>query len=157
MLARLPSTNGYIANGGRDIAAICRRNNTPRRKRRKHPKGKRQIIPNRIGIEMRPIEINNNSAYGHCEADTIVSGKKTASKAALAVVCQMKSKYLGIQKISSMKPAAFKQAIWKIKKRQTILSLTMDNGLENREHEQFGVPTYFCEHIFFLAEAKSRE
>jgi IS30 family transposase len=116
-----------------------------KKKRRKHPKGKRQIIPNRIGIEMRPIEINNNSAYGHCEADTIVSGKKTASKAALAVVCQMKSKYLGIQKISSMKPAAFKQAIWKIKKRQTILSLTMDNGLENREHEQFGVPTYFCD------------
>ena len=115
------------------------------RKRNKYPKSKRQIIPNRIGIEMRPAEINDNSAYGHCEGDTIVSGKKTGGKAALAVVCQMKSKYLGIQKIPSLKPAAFKQAVWKIKKRQTILSLTMDNGQENREHEQFGMPTYFCD------------
>jgi|WetSurMetagenome_2_1015567.scaffolds.fasta_scaffold314753_1 transposase, IS30 family len=115
------------------------------KKRRKNPKSKRQIIPNRIGIEMRPVEINNNSVYGHCEADTIVSGKKTGSKAALAVVCQRKSKYLGIQKIPSMKPAAFKQAIWKIKNSQTVLSLTLDNGLENREHEQFGMPTYYCD------------
>jgi IS30 family transposase len=116
-----------------------------KKKRNKYPAGKRQIIPNRIGIEMRPAEIGDNSVYGHCEADTIVSGKRTGSKAALAVVCQMKSKYLGIQKILSMKPAAFKQAIWKIKNSQAVLSLTLDNGLENREHEQFGVPTYFCD------------
>jgi len=116
-----------------------------KKKRKKYPKSKRQIIPNRIGIETRPAEINDNATYGHCEADTIVSGKKTGSKAALAVVCQRKSKYLGIQKIPSLKPAAFKLAIWKIKNSQTVLSLTLDNGLENREHEQFGMPTYYCD------------
>jgi len=116
-----------------------------KKKRKKYPKSKKQIIPNRIGIEMRPAEINDNDVYGHCEADTIVSGKKTGSKAALAVVCQRKSKYLGIRKILTMKPAAFKRAIWKIKNSQTVLSLTLDNGLENREHEQFGMATYFCD------------
>ena len=115
------------------------------KKRRKHPKGKRQIIPNRTGIEMRPMEINDNNVYGHCEADTIVSGKKTGSKAALTVVRQRKGQYLGLRKIPSMKPKVFKKSILDIKKTQIALSFTMDNGLENREHEQFGVPTYFCD------------
>lgn len=116
-----------------------------KKKRRKYPKGKRQMIPNRVGIEMRPMEINSNLVYGHCEADTIVSGKKTGSKAALAVVCQRKGQYLSLRKIPSMKPRAFKNSVLDIKKTQIILSFTMDNGLENREHEQFEAPTYFCD------------
>jgi IS30 family transposase len=115
------------------------------KKRREKPKIKKQIIPNRTGIEMRPMEINDNSVYGHCEADTIVSGKKTGSKAALTVVRQRKGQYLGLRKIPSMKPKVFKKSILDIKKTQIALSFTMDNGLENREHEQFGVPTYFCD------------
>lgn len=112
------------------------------RKRRK--KAKKQIIPNRIGIEMRPAEINNNVVFGHCEADTIVSGKKTGSKAALAVVCQRKGQYLGLRKMPSMKPKIFKEKILNIKKTQVILSFTLDNGIENRLHEEFGANTYFC-------------
>ena len=94
---------------------------------------------------MRPAEINNNSVYGHCEADTIVSGKKTGSKAALTVVCQRKCQYLGLRKIPSMKPKAFKKSILDIKKTQITLSFTMDNGQENRLHEEFGAATYFCD------------
>jgi len=112
------------------------------KKRRK--KTKKQIIPNRIGIEMRPKEINDNIVFGHCEADTIVSGKKTGSKAALAVVCQRKGNYLSLRKIPSLRPKVFKKAILDIKKTQLILSFTLDNGLENRLHEEFGVATYFC-------------
>ena len=115
------------------------------RKRRKHPKSRRQIIPNRVGIEMRPMEITSNSVYGHCEADTIVSGKKTGSKSALVVVCQRKGQYIGLRRIQTMKPRVFKKSILDIKKTQIILSLTMDNGQENREHEQFKTPTYFCD------------
>ena len=113
------------------------------RKRRK--KSKREIIPNRIGIEMRPEEINENTIYGHCEADTIVSGKKTGSKAALAVTCQRKGQYLGLRKIPSLRPREFKKAVLNIKKTQIILSFTLDNGLENRLHEELETDTYFCD------------
>jgi IS30 family transposase len=112
------------------------------RKRRK--KAKRQIIPNRIGIELRPKEINDNIVFGHCEADTIVSGKKTGSKAALAVTIQRNGAYLGLRKIPSLRPKEFKKAILDIKKTQVVLSFTLDNGLENRLHEEFGADTYFC-------------
>lgn len=115
----------------------------PRKRRKK--KTKKSLIPNRIGIEMRPTSINNNRRYGHCEADTIVSGKKTGSKNALAVTYQRKAKYIGISKITSLKPKEFNQAIFKIKNKQIIKSLTLDNGIENQYHEKLGVDTYFCD------------
>ena len=68
---------------------------------------KKSLIPNRIGIEMRPEVINNNKEYGHCETDTIVSGKKTGSKAALTITYQRKAKYVSIRKILSLKVPSF--------------------------------------------------
>jgi len=115
----------------------------PRKRRRK--KIKKSLIPNRIGIEMRPETINSNRQYGHCEADTIVSGKKTGSKNALTVTYQRKAKYISIRKILSLKPIEFNQAILKIKQKQIIRSLTFDNGIENRLHERLDVNTYFCD------------
>ena len=58
---------------------------------------------------MRPEAINSNQEYGHCEADTIVSGKKTGSKNALTVAYQRKAKYVGIRKIPSLRPDDFKK------------------------------------------------
>lgn len=114
-------------------------------KKRKKEKTKKSLIPNRIGIEMRPEEINNNEEYGHCEMDTIVSGKKTGSKEALVVVYQRKAKYVGIKKIKSLEPKKFNEAILKIQERQKIKSLTGDNGIENRLYEFLGIDTYFCD------------
>jgi len=115
------------------------------RTRGKSKKVKKCIIPNRIGIEMRPDYINNNSKYGHCEADTIVSGKKTGSKNALAVVYERKAKFISIRKIKSLKPENFRKAILEISGKQKIKSSTFDNGIENRLHEKFGFDTYFCD------------
>lgn len=114
-------------------------------KKRKNNKTKRVMIPNRIGIEMRPDSINNNEEYGHCETDTIVSGKKTGSKKALAVTYQRKARFIGIKKIPSLKPEEFNNAILHIKTKQKIKSLTYDNGIENRLHELLMIDTYFCD------------
>lgn len=114
-------------------------------KKRKAKKAKKSLIPNRIGIEMRPDVINNNVEYGHCEADTIVSGKKTGSKKALAVTYQRKAKYISIRKIPSLKPEDFNNALKDIQTKQKIFSFTYDNGIENRLHALLNVATYFCD------------
>ena len=114
-------------------------------KRRHAPKTKKTLIPNRIGIELRPDEINQRKNYGHYEGDTIVSGKKTASKKSLAVLQERKTKYVKIKKISSLKPILFNQAIEDMQKDiQKPKSMTLDNGIENTKYEKLKIDTYFC-------------
>jgi len=114
-------------------------------KKRKKKKTKRTLIPNRIGIEMRPKVVNTNKEYGHHETDTIVSGKKTKSKASLVVDYEKRSKYVSIRKIKSLKPKIFNLAVMDIdSKFVKIKTRTMDNGIENKFWEELGVDTYFC-------------
>lgn len=108
-------------------------------------KAKKQIIPNRIGIKMRPEYINNRSVGGHYEADTIVSGKKTGSKVALAVAYERKYAYTKIEKINNMRPDSFNTAIFNFKNEVIINSLTLDNGLENRYWEKLLTKVFFCD------------
>jgi len=114
-------------------------------KKRRLNKTKKHLIPHRIGIELRPSFINNNVEYGHCEADTIVSGKKTKSTSALVVNYQRKSKYVSIKKIPNLKPCEFNNAIAKFKHKQVIKSITLDNGIENQHHFKLNLDTYFCD------------
>jgi transposase, IS30 family len=116
------------------------------RKKRPLKKAKRTLIPNRIGIEMRPVEITRRQEFGHYEGDTIVSGKKTASKKSLAVLQERKAKYVKLKKIKSLRPACFNQAIENMQ--QDIAkpkSVTLDNGIENTKYEQLNIQTYFCD------------
>jgi len=123
---------------------LCCKRYKPRKRRCK--KAKRSLIPNRIGIEKRSNKANERKEYGHYEGDCIVSGKKTASKKSLAVIYERKSRYVGIKKIGSLKPKLFNKAIFEMTDELTsIKSLTLDNGIENRHWEEFGINTYFCE------------
>jgi IS30 family transposase len=116
-----------------------------RSKKRPVKKTKRTMISNRVGIEFRPEEINQRATYGHYEGDTIVSGKKTGSNEALAVNYERKARYVLIRKLDSLKPRLFVAAIVDMKKRVTIDSCTLDNGIENKDHGLFGVDVYFCD------------
>jgi IS30 family transposase len=120
-----------------------------RKKKRKPKKTEKVMIPNRVGIELRPIEANNGLNFGHFEGDTIVSGKNStgsSSKESLAVVYERKAKYIAARKISSMSPAQFNHGVKKIlsnlNQKET---MTLDNGIENRDHEDLGIDTYFCD------------
>ena len=117
-----------------------------RRKKRKSKKTEKAMIPNRIGIEHRPKEANEKINYGHFEGDTIVSGKSSRSKESLAVIYERKAKYLGARKISSLCPSELNRGVEKIlnilNRKET---MTLDNGIENREHEKLGIKTYFCD------------
>lgn len=106
---------------------------------------KRQLIPHRIGIEERPQGATNRTRYGHYEGDTMVSGKKTGSKAALSVISERKAKYLDARKIPDMRPRSHGNAVRDMIEEKKILSMTYDNGIENTTHGELPVPAFFCE------------
>ena len=119
-----------------------------KRKKRKEKKTRRELIPNRIGIEQRPSGVN--SEYGHYEGDTIVSGKRHHSKKALSVVYERKAKYVEIRKINNLKPKGNSQAMQiMFNKFNNPKTCTLDNGIENTKHEEFqketGIDTFFCD------------
>lgn len=115
------------------------------KRKRKSKRTEKVMIPNRVGIELRPKEATNGLHFGHLEADTIVSGKSSTSKESLAVVYETKAKYINAKKVSSLRPVDFNVGIGQIlsglNQKETI---TLDNGFENRWHEKLGIKTYFC-------------
>lgn len=136
----------YSVYGEQYCQYLFRKRHKIKKRKKDMNKIKTTIIPNRIGIETRPQEINDRKTYGHYESDTIVSGKKTASKKSLAVTIERKARYVFIEKIDSLKPELFNQAILKMKNKvKTIKTFTFDNGLENRWWEKLEIESYFCD------------
>jgi transposase, IS30 family len=117
-------------------------------KKRKKNKTKREMIPNRVGIEMRPKYIAKRKKCGHKEADLIVSGRKEpgSSKEALSVMIDRKGKYLNLKKIKRATAELFNRSIYEANKKLTrIDSMTLDNGKENSKWQEMNIEqVYFC-------------
>ena len=120
-----------------------------RKRKRKLKKTEKAMIPNRVGIEFRPNEANDGLNFGHFEGDTIVSGKNSTGslpKESLAVVYERKAKYIAARKIKSLSPKQLNLGVKKIlntlNQKET---MTLDNGIENRDHEKLGLQTFFCD------------
>jgi transposase, IS30 family len=112
--------------------------------RKKHKKKtKRILIPERVGIENRPLGATNRSRYGHYESDTIVSRK--GGTGAILVLIERKSRYVQLWKIPNLKPHGVSTRLTTIQDKLKIASITFDNGIENIYHQTIGVPTYFCD------------
>jgi len=109
------------------------------RKRSQKRKTKREMIPGRIPLDKRPRK------GIHAEGDLFVSPTKTKSQASGAVICVPDSKLLAGTMIKNKKPASMKLAVRSVVADLDIDDLTFDNGIENREHKQFGLPAYFCD------------
>ncbi len=112
------------------------------RKRRKK-KADREMIPDRVSIEKRPRGAKNRSRYGHFEGDTVVS--KRGGTGGMSVLIERKSRFLAVRKISSMSSKENLLKIRDMKRSLDMKSVTFDNGIENREHAEIGVPTFFCD------------
>jgi transposase, IS30 family len=91
----------------------------------------------------------NRTRYGHWEGDTVVSGKRTGGKAALAVCQERKTRLIGATLIPNLKPKVFATAVSVMLVGTKALSLTLDNGIENKRHKDItsatGVGVYFCD------------
>lgn len=112
-------------------------------KRRKPKKPAKSMIPNRTSIHERPESFA--AEYGHFEADTFVSGRTAGSSAAVAVAIETKADYLEMRKLSGMQPKLFAAAVRNMRRSVIMKSAALDNGIENRDHEAIGTPTFFCD------------
>lgn len=112
-------------------------------RKRKPKTAVKSMIPNRVSIHERPVSLVTE--YGHYEADTFVSGRHTGSKAAVAVAVETKADYIAMKKVPGMRPKLFARAVRTMRRTLVIKSATLDNGLENRDHEDIGTDTYFCD------------
>lgn len=109
----------------------------------------RGTIPDRVSVERRPVGATNRTRYGHWEADTVVSGKRTGGKAALAVAQERKTRLIGALLIPDLRPVSFAHATTKLLSGKKALSLTLDNGIENKQHGSItastGTSVFFCD------------
>lgn len=109
------------------------------KKKKRKKKTKKQIIPNRISLSLRPKE------GIHAEGDLFVSPIKSGSSKSGMVLCVPVAKMIVGTFIEDKSPEKMKMAVLDTIKSININDLTLDNGIENRKHEEFGVPTYFCD------------
>lgn len=120
-----------------------------RPKNRPAKRSDRTAIPNRVPLTERPLGATNRSRYGHWEADTMVSGKKTGGKAALAVTQERKTRLIGARLVPNLRPESFAVAAAGLLAGKKVLSLTLDNGIENRQHQDItsanGASVFFCD------------
>lgn len=112
----------------------------PRKQKRKK---KKTLIPNRIPLQMRSKAANERIQAGHWEGDAIVSSK--SGKGGVAVTQERLSRLLAAKIIRNLKPARYAKKIKHMLKNKIALSVTFDNGIENRNHQDIGVDTYFCD------------
>jgi len=120
-----------------------------RRRGRKKKRVKKEMIPNRIGIEYRSIAANERREYGHLEGDTIVSARHHHSKVSLFVIVDRKSRYVRLRKILNLKPLTGRLAMEEMISSLHFKTLTLDNGIENKDHEilsrNMDIDVYFCD------------
>ncbi len=159
----------YAPQGQRYAHRLPSRRYKPKKHRKN--KAKREMIPDRTPLSERPAGANNRTRYGHTSSDTMVSGKKTGSKVAVAGTIERKLRYVTLTKIPNLKPSTMNKGL-----KQNFANMdiaihtdTKDNGIENKHHKQIeqelGIPSYFCdpysswqkgeiEHIFKLVRAE---
>jgi len=87
----------------------------------------------------------NKTRYKHFEVDTAIAPKKVNNNQAIAVATERKSKLILAQKIKSLACSRMTKAVNSFTKQANILTLTADNGIENRHHEKWKAPTYFAD------------
>jgi IS30 family transposase len=113
--------------------------------KKRKPKTARVMIPDRVSIHERCLGAANRTRYGHWENDTIVSGKHTGSAAAISVAYERKARLVLARGIPNLKPESHARAVGQMIHNKKALSMTQDNGIENRDHQDLGIPTFFCD------------
>ena len=133
----------------RDLVVCLRYGNLKHRKKRVAGGSPRKTkIPNRVGIEERPKDVESREVFGHWEGDTMVSKK---SRVVLQSLVERKSRLVLLRLLSGRTAAETANSV--IKRLGKFPSharrtLTLDNGTENAGHAQItsalGTKCYFA-------------
>jgi IS30 family transposase len=111
-----------------------------RRKKKGTPK--RVMIPNRIWIDDRPKAVDSRETIGHWEGDTL--GSKRGETLNVLGSIERKSRFLVADILPNRKPALSAKKLHQWNLKYHFQSITLDNGIEFRNHEQIGCDTFFC-------------
>ena len=120
------------------------RGNRNRRKKKKGKKQKREMIFNRTWIHERPKDINRRENIGDVEIDTICS--KRGDKTSFITIIDRKSRFLLAAKVKDKLPKRFTETVKRKTKENNLplFSITLDNGVECKNHKDLPCPVYFC-------------
>ncbi len=132
----------YSVYGQRYCPLLCTRRY---RKRKQKKKTRRVMIPNRKSIDLRPLGAANKTRYGHYEGDTIVAPKRAQNTEAIAIAVERKTKLVIAAKIPSLSPREMTGAVNRFAEEAFMASMTLDNGIENKHHEQWNVSAFFAD------------
>jgi IS30 family transposase len=120
-----------------------------RPKKRRKNKTQRVMIPERTGIEQRPLAALDRCESGHAEYDSVVSSKRSGSTAALAVLQERTTRLVRAKLVPSLKPGHYAETIVELANNLQLRSLTTDNGIENKKHtlttQKTGIPVFFTD------------
>lgn len=111
--------------------------------KKRKPKTDRVMIPDRVSIAKRPLGATNRSRYGHWEDDSIVSKKGTLG--GLKSAQERKSRLVMAHKVESMSPVEHTQVAKTMFRGVCILTVSRDNGIENKHHMEQPFPSFFCD------------
>lgn len=106
-------------------------------------KTERVMIPDRVGISERSSLANDRTESGHWEQDTVVSRK--GCKGGLSVGIERTTRFVTATKVKSMSTFEHMNIIKHQQALFNILSITFDNGIENKAHMTLGISTFFCD------------
>jgi transposase, IS30 family len=118
-------------------------------RRRRRPTAKAAHITDRISIDQRPEDAKDKKTVGHYEFDAIVGSRASITATSVAVVQERCTKLLSASLVASLAPKPYADSIASMLRRQSVQTLTTDNGLENRSHQnittQTGAQVYFTD------------
>lgn len=94
-------------------------------------KSHKETIPNRVFIDQRPNEIDKRKTIGHWEGDTIHYPQKYG----INTLLERKARFVILTKLARRTADLTTQAIARSLSPHYRVSLTLDNGMENVQHE----------------------
>lgn len=109
-------------------------------KKKQSRQSKRHLIPNRISLRERPTD----EKQVHGESDLFVSPTNLHTKTVGHLTVVPKTHLFTGALITDKRASTMVDSMRLIQKKVAVTTWTMDNGVENVKHEQFGRPTYFC-------------
>ena len=133
----------YSIHGQKYSHYLCTKRYKP--KKQKKNKASRTMIKDRVSIDLRPLGATNKTRYKHFEVDTAVAPKRAKNTDAIAIAIERKSKLILGKRIPSLKNQDMTKAVQSFDEKAHILSFTGDNGIENRDHKNWNVPTFFAD------------
>lgn len=113
-----------------------------KRVKKRKPQASKIVIPHRVDIARRCAGASHRTRFKHFERDTIVG--KRGTPGGLAVAYERKARLLVAAKVGSMRPEEHAEVDRELFGALHVLSITRDNGFENRNHEHLDVPSFFC-------------